>query len=281
MAAIPHFPTLNINEFSDQQRSGNSLLYHSLTGERHIEKPHKHDFFLFMLFERGSGSHTIDFTAHPVAAMQLHMLFPGQIHQWQLGADTQAHQIMINRQVFETLASSLRFSLMLYQNYPVINLSAGIFKLVLYEFEQISTELAAPTGLTEIVNNRIKLIALLISKEAEILFNNQTVYQSKPILLKYLALIDAHYRHEKLVSYYANQLNISANYLNILCKRHFNSSATALIHERLILETKRMLLTTEHPIKSIAFELGFYDIAYFSKFFKKHTHLTPNQFRAQ
>jgi len=121
----------------------------------------------------------------------------------------------------------------------------------------------------------------MISEEAEMIFNNQTVYKTKPILFKYRSLVDTHCKSEKLVSFYANQLNISANYLNILCKKYFHVSATALIHERLILEIKRMLLTTNKPIKAIASELGFYDIAYFSKFFKKYTQTTPKAFRGQ
>lgn len=281
MDAITNFPTLDISEFWPSQDAGNNLLYHEIIGERHIEKPHKHDFFLFMLFEEGSGTHSIDFIDHQVAGRQLHLLFPEQIHKWELQKNTHAHQLMISRSIFETLANSLRFSLILYQNYPVINLSAAVYQDILYEFKQIKNELEKPDILWEIVQSRTRLIALMISREAETIFNNHTVYQTKPLLFKYRSLIDAHYKAEKLVAFYADQLNISANYLNILCKRYFNVSATALIHERLILEAKRILLTTEKPIKVIAFDLGFYDVAYFSRFFKKHTQITPHAFREQ
>ncbi|KRT13699.1 AraC family transcriptional regulator [Pedobacter ginsenosidimutans] len=281
MDVIANFPTLDISEFWPEQDSGNNLLYHEIIGKRHIEKPHKHDFFLFMLFEEGRGIHTIDFIDHQVAGGQLHLLFPEQIHKWELGEETHAHQLMISRGIFETLANSLRFSLILYQNYPVINLSAVAYGKILYEFQSIRSELLKPAILWEIINARIRLIALMISEEAETLFNNQTVYQTKPVLFKYRSLIDMHYKKEKLVGFYADQLSISANYLNMLCKKHFHVSATALIHERLILEAKRILLTTQRPIKAIAFDLGFYDVAYFSKFFKNQTRITPRAFREQ
>ncbi len=281
MDAVTNFPTLDISEFWSSQVAGNNLLYHEIIGKRHIEKPHKHDFFLFMLFEAGNGTHSIDFVDHQVTGKQLHLLFPEQIHKWELNEATHAHQLMISRSIFETLANSLRFSLILYQNYPVINLSGEAYQHILYEFRQIKNELAKPGILWEIIQNRTKLIALMISQEAETIFNNQSVYQTKPLLFKYRSLIDIHYKTEKFAAFYAGQLNISANYLNILCKRHFNVSATALIHERLILEAKRILLTTEKPIKAIAFDLGFYDVAYFSKFFKKQTRITPHIFREQ
>ena len=278
---ITHFPVLDISEFRNGRHSGIDFLYHEIKGERHIEKPHKHDFFLFMLFEHGGGTHTIDFVDHQVASFQLHMLFPEQVHKWDLFENTHAHQIMISRSEFEGLANSLRFSLILYQNCPVIMLGLPAFKKILYEFELIRSELSKPDTVWEIVDVRLKLIALMVSCEAEAIFNDQTVYKTKPVLFKYRSLIDTHCKKEKLVAFYANQLNISSNYLNILCKKYFHASATSLIHERLILEAKRILLTTELPLKAIAFDLGFYDAAYFSKFFKKYTGLTPHYFRSQ
>ncbi|MDN3548189.1 AraC family transcriptional regulator [Mucilaginibacter aquaedulcis] len=278
---VPHFPVLDINEFRQGDHSETDFLYHEIIGRRFIEKPHKHDFFLIMLFEFGGGTHTIDFVDHQVADFQLHMLFPEQVHKWDLSEKTHAHQIMISRSEFEAMADSLRFSLILYQNFPVINLGPKAFKKILYEFELIKSELATPAPVPEIISTRIRLIALMVSREAENIFNDLTVYKTKPLLFRYRSLIGIHYKKEKLVAFYADQLNISPNYLNILCKRHFHISATALIHERLILESKRLLLTTETPLKIIAFELGFYDVAYFSKFFKKYTKITPHQFRKQ
>lgn len=276
-----NFPTLDISEFWHKQGSGDNLLYHELKGSRLIEKPHKHDFFLFMLFEHGSGSHTIDFVDYQVSGCQLHILFPEQIHKWELHDDTHAHQIMIGRSIFETLAGSLRFSQISYQNHPVISLDAEVFNELLYEFQRVRAELLKPVLLPEIVSGRIRLIAALISREAEALFNNQTVYKTNPILFKYLSLVDINYKTEKLLAFYAGQLNISSNYLNILCKKHLNVSAMALIHGRLILETKRMLSTSDKPLKVIAADLGFYDMAYFSRFFKNYTRMTPRDFREQ
>ncbi|WP_316829965.1 helix-turn-helix domain-containing protein [Pedobacter aquatilis] len=278
---MAQFPVLNIDEFNAGNDTGNVLLYHELIGKRIIDKPHKHDFFLFMLFEVGSGNHDIDFIGHKIENRQLHMLFPEQVHRWELEENTHAHQIMMNKNLFEGLANFMRFSQILYKSNPVLNLRDDAFDKVLYEFKQIKSERAKPVILWDIIHERIKIIALIISREAEILFNNQTVYKTKPILLRFLSLIEQHYNKQKLVSFYASELNISANYLNILCRKYFNTPATTLIHERLILESKRMLLTTTKPIKAIAFDLGFYDVAYFSKFFRSKTGITPNNFRAE
>ncbi|MCH5685442.1 helix-turn-helix domain-containing protein [Niabella sp. W65] len=52
-----------------------------------------------------------------------------------------------------------------------------------------------------------------------------------------------------------------------------------MIQQRVLLEAKRLLQSTDLSIKEIAFELGFVDHAYFSNFFKSHTGATPTEFK--
>ena len=62
---------------------------------------------------------------------------------------------------------------------------------------------------------------------------------------------------------------ISAKHLNNLCKKGLNKTVTNLIHERIMIEAKRLLLFTDNSISEIAFELGFTDKSYFMRFLKK------------
>jgi AraC family transcriptional activator of pobA len=276
-----NFPVLGITEFRDELHSDSNFQYHELHGKKQIEKPHKHDFFVFLLFERGNGVHTIDFTDHQVAEHQLHLLFPDQVHHWVLGEQTRAYQIMVSRAVFETFANALRFSFVLYQHHPVMSLKPETFKWLFYEFKAIEYELSLAPTMWEIIRSRIEIIAQMVSREAEHVVEDVKVYHAKPILFKYLSLIDVYFKEQKLVAFYAEKLNITPNYLNILCKKHFQTSATSVIQNRVILEAKRLLLTSKHSIKEIAYHLGFLDLAYFSKFFKLQSGKTPREFREQ
>lgn len=276
-----HIPILGIEAFQQGPQTEGKFLYHELFGERRFDKPHKHDFFLFLLFEKGAGTHTIDFVDHVTADKQVHLLFPDQVHRWDFGKKTKAYQLMISRPVFETFAASLPFSLVFFQNRSVINLSPATFQKLLYEFRSIQQELAIKPVQWDIVNLRSKLIAQLVSREAEEKLGETMSYRSKPVLLKFLSLIDNYYKEQKSVVFYAGQLNISANYLNILCKRHFNTTATFLIQSRVTLEAKRLIQASEKSIKEIAYELGFNDLAYFSNFFKSQTGIAPREFREQ
>ncbi|QQT56372.1 helix-turn-helix transcriptional regulator [Sphingobacterium multivorum] len=75
-------------------------------------------------------------------------------------------------------------------------------------------------------------------------------------------------------------MGISPNYLNILCQRHLNSTATEVIHNRLTQEAKDQLRYSEKTIKEITYSLGFYSVSAFSRFFKNRTGFTPTEYRS-
>lgn len=84
-------------------------------------------------------------------------------------------------------------------------------------------------------------------------------------------------RHD--VAYYAAELGMSPTHLNVVTRSHSGKSPLELIHERLLLEARRSLVYTTMTISEISYELGFSDPAYFTRFFKKATQLSPKAFR--
>lgn len=277
-----YVPIIGIHEFREGQTAGRKeLVYNELHGEKHIEKPHKHDFFIIILFDRAKGTHSIDFQDYIINNKQIHVLFPDQVHKWYIEPNSTGYQLMIDKIFFERFAPYFRFSFTNYINHPVIALTENVFKLLKYEFEAIKDELQSDHSLQDIISARAAVIAAIVSKTAEDLFTNAKVFQSNPRLAKFHLLIDQFFKEEKSVTFYAEKLNISANYLNILCKKNLKVSATQLIQQRVLLEAKRMLQSTDLSIKEIAFELGFVDHAYFSNFFKGQTKYTPTEFREE
>jgi AraC-like DNA-binding protein len=273
-------PIISIQSFRKGQLAGrDELLFNELHGERHIDKPHKHDFFVIILFDKASGTHNIDSKDYPIDDKEIHILFPGQMHKWQINDGTIGYQLMTERSFFEQFAPYFRFSFTNYQNHPVIKLSDEAFSKLMYEFNAIKEELKSENSLVHLINARAAVIAAIVSKEAEQIFTEFKVYQSNPRLAKFNMLIDEFYKEEKSVVFYAEKLHISANYLNILCKKHLKVSATQLIQQRIIIESKRLLKSGDLSIKEIAFDLGFTDHAYFSNFFKAQTNITPSEFR--
>ncbi|MHA7609937.1 helix-turn-helix domain-containing protein [Elizabethkingia meningoseptica] len=276
-----HFPILGIQEFTHGNPADCDLLFHELHGERSIEEAHKHDFFIILLFQHAKGVHSIDFIDHEISDYQIHLLFPDQLHRWDIMSETIGYQLMISRSLFESISPSLRFPLAYYYKHPVISISEDEFQSFLYEFSSINKELTSAPVLWEIINTRCKIIALTLSKIAEGIFNDFKIYSSSPILSKFFSLTDQYFKQERSVNFYAEKLSISPNYLNIICKKHLNTSASSLIQDRTLLEAKRLLKSTDISVKEIVYDLGFYDHASFSKFFKLHTGMTPSQFKEQ
>ncbi|XOB60934.1 helix-turn-helix domain-containing protein [Campylobacterota bacterium DY0563] len=78
---------------------------------------------------------------------------------------------------------------------------------------------------------------------------------------------------------YAKELKVSARSLNEIVKKHTGISAGEYIRSKTIFEAQRLLRYTTLTIKEIAYELGFSDVAYFSRFFKKSSDISAIQYR--
>jgi len=116
--------------------------------------------------------------------------------------------------------------------------------------------------------NRAELSGKTVSK-----FNNAlSVYFSKGLLqTKGLPTVNA----------MAAQLNLSARYLSDLLKQETGKTAIELIHIYLINEAKNLLKSEDQNVSETAYMLGFENLPYFSRLFKKETGLSPNQFKKQ
>ncbi len=96
-----------------------------------------------------------------------------------------------------------------------------------------------------------------------------------------VVLIESHYREHWPVSRYADQLGLSAERLNRMLRLETGHNLQALLHDRLVREAARRLVHVAAPVSRLAFDLGFDDPAYFCRFFKRHTGLSPRDFRAR
>jgi len=91
--------------------------------------------------------------------------------------------------------------------------------------------------------------------------------------------IEKDFKTKHSASDYARSLNISVKALAKITRTHFNKTLTELISERIIIEAKRELYLTNKAIKEIAYELGYDDEYYFSRFFKANAEISPQMYR--
>jgi len=80
---------------------------------------------------------------------------------------------------------------------------------------------------------------------------------------------------------YARCLNVSADHLRVIVKKHTGRTVREFIDERVVMEAKRLLAHTDLPVGEVAWHLQFSEPTHFGRFFKRHTGRTPLEFRCE
>ncbi|MCS3531700.1 AraC family transcriptional regulator [Chryseobacterium sp. JUb7] len=127
-----------------------------------------------------------------------------------------------------------------------------------------------------IIFNILLETAEIVEKESE---NSLEKDGNKDIFLKFTKLIRENIRHQKTVQYYADQLFVSNKYLIEIIKKASGKTPHQVIDETLLKEAFVMLGNPEVTISEIAFELQFNSASAFGRFFKKHTLISPSEYR--
>lgn len=150
--------------------------------------------------------------------------------------------------------------------------------------EQFKTEMQNPAlAQYELLVSYLKILLITASRlkaEQHTKVQGVTAKKEEPFILQNLKnAIESHYKTKHTARDYADILAITPKALTMLTKTHFNKTLTDLIAERIIIEAKRELYLTNKTVKEIAYELGYNDEYYFSRFFKKNTEVAPQLYR--
>jgi|GEM_PF-332397 len=113
------------------------------------------------------------------------------------------------------------------------------------------------------------------SGQATLPSSRQEVY-----VQKFIQLVQQHFRRDRAIKDYADQLNVSAKYLTQLVKQHTGKNASDLITEQVMKEAKSLLRDPQLSIGEIADRLYFSDQSFFGKYFKRQTGISPKSYRA-
>jgi AraC-like DNA-binding protein len=273
-----NYATALFEYFQELRGTKEEILYFKTARQMFRKESIELDFFSFMLFECGSGTHTIDDMVYEINDKQLHTIFPGQCHSWDIGAGTKVHTVFVSGRIFKTFENFFIYPIDYYKKSPVMKLSPKVFQEMLSEFKGIDRELALKRRMKEIIFSRFRIIALKFNREVLGKLERKKNGKIEPLLTRFSLLLLAFSREERSVKYYASKLGVSANYLNVLCRKHLDVNANAFIAKEVVSVIIGELLSTRKSIKEVAVDLNFNDLASFSNYFKRHNGLSPRQF---
>lgn len=182
------------------------------------------------------------------------------------------------------LVTSNRFWEHIY-TYPVFTLPGELYKTAWEWFSLLSRlkQRCSEIILEKVLRNEMENFMLIMAEQVEnhrgLLGTNPPKNRAWVIVNDFLGLLNRYYTHHHNVAFYAEKLNITPNYLNIIAKRNLGVSAKEQINIQLGLVTKMLLDTTDLTVKEIAERLHYDDPSYLCRIFRKQTGLSPIQYR--
>lgn len=124
------------------------------------------------------------------------------------------------------------------------------------------------------------LLQALLFKVLDCSDSSKSLTHTDQVAIEFKQLVQRHFKEEQGVSFYANKLAVSENYLNRCVNSVFNKSTKQVITEIRILQSQLLLWDVSKDVSEIGYELNFNDPSYFSRVFKKVTGQTPSEYRA-
>lgn len=238
---------------------------------------------LVVLFE-GELKLEIDFESQTLLQNQVLMVPKGAVFAITKRNNVKGHLLRIHDEFFSRPQRVLIYSLLvnLIQSRKLfIQLTKDEKEEVLPYFQILENELRHDENQNQTFILQNIMLALLNKLEGSIqhIEGPNSFIHLRQEFQRFVVLLEDHYKQEKSVSFYTEQLNLTSKHLNQVLKEVLDSTAQDMIIDRVILEAKRMLTFTNSSVKEIAYELGYGNPYYFSRLFKVKMEMSPDEFR--
>lgn len=234
---------------------------------------HRHKNFEILFLTEGAAICRADTEQHMMTPGQLYIIRPGQLHAFEPSVDAKGFQLSFAPDFFPV---SMERSLLL-KTSPTfsndggrpITVNNGMTSEMLRMMRIMDREYN-DTGLfkAEALRGLLKIFFIYLSrltgKEPPIKLNRKN-----QIVEHFLTMLDEKFTTLRRPADYADALAVTTNYLNETLKTVSGFTTSYHIHQRVILEAKRLAVYGDHSMKQVASQLGFEDVCHFSRFFKK------------
>lgn len=165
---------------------------------------------------------------------------------------------------------------------PLIKINKMEMAQLMYPLNELISELKGDgLGRYDTTISWVKIFMIYASriKMGRGIINSNGLSEVHYNIRELINAVEQHFYRKHRPADYAKILNVTVKTLNRMAKQHLDKTVGDMISERLIAQAKHELFLSNKPIKQVALELGFHDVAYFSRFFKLRTNVSPNIYR--
>lgn len=236
---------------------------------------------------RGSATVTVDQLRDRVTRDTLLLLLPGSIlHLNERTDDFRVRFCAFSLELFSEAAYRLDPSFFhILHEHAIIRLPDRIIEGV-RNWSQMASYTYRDRGnifRNTIIRNRLQNVLLeafdKTQRFAPDVHSQTGTTRQADLFQRFVALVHEHCTEQREVAFYADRLCISTRYLSTIIRSVAHSTAKEFIDRSVVLEIKMLLGSTELSVQEIAYRLHFPDQSYLGRFFKKHTGVSPTEFR--
>jgi len=242
------------------------------------------DTYRIFWIKEGAGNYSIDFENYSFKDNVLLFLSPGQVFSVVSEKIKEAYQLSFIRDFYciQTHDKEVSCNGVLFNNVyetPFVKPCESDTRKLSFILESLISEFntseAAQYDMLQAYLKQFIVLSVRIKKEFQVEKENLETKLFKDFSL----LVEHNFRSIHSVTEYAKRLGVSPKSL----AKHFQKGGMVtpsdIIKNRIALEAKRELLYADKSVKQIAYDLGFNDAAYFSRFFTKLVSKSPLQFK--
>lgn len=251
------------------------------------KEPFKADVSTVVLCTRGKMEGAIDLKPFKIEAPALVVVLPDQIlEQKYISEDFTGSIIVMSKQFTENLLPNvqdrLSLSLTVRENpYRPLN-SDSLIGMKNY-FDTIRDVIQFKENPNRLEAVRYLMLAFFYG--VGFMFQPKTDNKDKThyemLVENYIRLVQKHYKKERLLSFYANELCLTPKHLSKVIKETSGKTANNWIDDYVILEAKALLKSTNMTVQQICDELNFDCQSFFGKYFKRHTGMSPREYKGK
>lgn len=247
---------------------------------------HRHEeLHQFQWLTEGAMVGTLDGERHVLRAPVALMIAPGVVHGFDYEPDSIGTQVTVPSSALASLCAHSPVVAQRLEQTLVLDAASlgGHAAECADHFSRVADEFQSERiGRAEALRSHVVLLALWFLRQemaATGIGRRQALRDT--LVQRYRALVDRHFHEHRPLTFYADALGVTADHLSRVCRAVASISALALLHERVALEARRVLVHTPMTVAEAALHLGFDDAAYFSRFFKAEVGCSPSEFRAR